>query len=544
MTKLLPWLSKNWFWLLVALVVLAGVSVRLWRFGSVPVSLYWDEMALWDDALSVAATGRDMHGRSGLQPLFISYGDYKLPVYIWLTIPMTWLTQNHQVGVRLVSLLAGLSMLPALWLLMGQWTRSRRVQGVALAALAVLPWSLHFSRVGFEGHLGSALVLWSLVFLFAWRQPPASLVRKIGLALVLLLFSVAAFYTYFSVRFVWPVLFIGAILIWWSDFRAAWRWLAVIGLAWCLALIPMFRADFYAASNLIRLSTTSVLNQPERPHTVNLYRQRAGNGSWTRLVFSQRLFMVHDVGRNLLEYLDPAYLFAHGDANLRHGNGLTGLTWWATAPLLVMGLVYLWQKDKRLLLFVSIWWLSGTLPAAVPLDGPHALRSLNVLPILPLLTAWGVWHVHQSLPRWGRYLIFGVMVAGVTFEFLRYTNYYFAVYPVVSAAEWQDGYHQLAKFIAQEHGHYAEVMVNIHDDRFFLYYLPYSDETWSEIQEAPTDGFKREHLKNIWFEPQGPIEVNKASVLNITNSDRPLEGGTPKQVITGANGEPCFIAYD
>jgi len=538
------WIRQHAWWLIAGAAIIIGIALRVWQFGSVPVSLYWDEMAIWDDALSVAATGRDMHGRSALQPLFISYGDYKLPVYIWLTTPITWLTKNMLVGTRLVSLLAGLSMIPAVWLLAKRLGLPKPVQWLSAAGLALLPWSIHFSRVGFEGHLAAALVLWSMVFTLQWRRPPKRLWTKIGLALGVWLLATAAFYTYYSVRFVWPVLFGSVVILWWPELKRSLRWLALIGIFWVLALIPMLRADFYSASNQIRLSTTNVLNQPERPHEVNLYRLRTGNQPWARVVFTQRLFMARDLGVNLLKYFDPQYLFDTGDPNLRHGNGFTGLTWWVTAPFLLIGLLALWREHRRVSLFLGMWWLISLLPAAVPLEIPHALRSLNALPVLPLLTAAGVWFTWQNLNRWGRWLVFGVVSAGLWFEVFSYSVYYFTIYPVASAEEWQDGYLQLAQFVSQETGNHAEVMAEIKDDRFYLYYLPFSHLSWDEIQQSESVDFKRYHLENIWFEPQAELEINKIAILNIKRFDEPEIEGKNERIIYGRTGKPYFVAYD
>ncbi|KKT97629.1 MAG: hypothetical protein UX00_C0008G0003 [Microgenomates group bacterium GW2011_GWB1_45_17] len=66
------------------MILLIAAVLRLYKLGSIPVSMYIDEIAIGVDAKSIAQTGRDMHGHSWLTPMFLSYGDYKLPVYIWI----------------------------------------------------------------------------------------------------------------------------------------------------------------------------------------------------------------------------------------------------------------------------------------------------------------------------------------------------------------------------------------------------------------------------------------------------------------------------
>ncbi|MCG2692235.1 hypothetical protein L6272_05415, partial [Microgenomates group bacterium] len=122
---------------------LLGLTARFWQFGQVPLSLYWDEAAIGLDARSLLTTGKDLNGNSWLQPLFFSYGDYKAPVYIWLVTLLGKTISVSELTVRLPSLLASLGIA---WLLF-KWLGSF----VAISYL-IMPWSLHFSRIGFESH--------------------------------------------------------------------------------------------------------------------------------------------------------------------------------------------------------------------------------------------------------------------------------------------------------------------------------------------------------------------------------------------------------
>jgi len=536
----LLWLAKNPVVFLLFLLIATGVGLRLFQFGQIPVSLYWDEMAIWDDAQSIAATGRDMFDRSAWQPLFISYGDYKLPMYIWLTAPITFIVHNPQVGVRFVSLLAGLSMIPGVYFLTRQWNWSTKESGVATALLAILPWSIHFSRVGYESHLAAALILWALVCLFQIVVISQKKWPRLFFAGLTIVLSVAAFYTYFSVRYVWPVLFCLAVILWWKRFQRFWLLVFSIFIIWLLALVPMFRADFYDASNQLRLSTVNVMTQPDRVNQVNLWRQRAGNTLWSRVLYNQKTFMAFDLARNLGPFFSAEYLFDTGDPNLRHGNGYTGLTWWTTAPLMLFGSILLWKKDRRVLCFLIGWWLIALLPAAVPLNVPHSLRSLNALPVLPILSAAGVAWLWQLKGR-KQQLIFTLGMCTLFIEISMYAFHYFTVYPRLSAPDWQDGYLQLAEYL-QTFPEEQPIAVRINDDRFYLYYLPESDLPWSEIQKLPSESFKRYQVGNVQFEQDATRFSGTYVVLPATETDLP--GKKPIKTIEGATGEPRFMVYE
>jgi len=404
--------------------------------------------------------------------------------------------------------------------------------------LAILPWSLYFSRAGFEGHLASALVLWSLVFLFRLLSQKSTTAQKLFDFGFIVALSVAAFYTYFSVRYVWPILFVGVCLLWVRQSIQNWKWLIVALGIWILALMPMLNADFYAASNQLRLSTVNVMNQPDLPNQVNLWRERSGNTLWSRVLYNQKTFVALDLAKNITPFFSPQYLFDAGDPNLRHSTGYTGITWWATLPLMLLGAVYLWKQNRRVFAFLILWWLISIVPAAVPLTVPHSLRSINALPVIPLLSAAGIGVLLEKKNARNKMLlisIMSVMLVELSFAGL----HYFSVYPKLSAQDWQDGYLQLGQYLGKLSKE-QRVIVNIDDERFYLYYLPYSQVPWSEIQQLPSIDFKRHQIGNIYFEQKMEEEFVGLRILPIGQE---FDGVMKEQIISGA-GIPVFSVYE
>src|SRR3990167_5905412 len=186
----------NWRWFVAILVVFSlAIAVRIYGLGSNPISLYWDETAILVDARSVAATGRDMHGNIWLQAIFPSYGDYKLPVYIWLASVSVKLFGASELAVRLPSALAGILTMVfgglIAWELLPQLKRLARkwLFVVVAAVIAMAPWSILFSRIGFEGHVGQLLLAMSI-----WCTLKAK--KHWGWSMVAALLGGLATYTY------------------------------------------------------------------------------------------------------------------------------------------------------------------------------------------------------------------------------------------------------------------------------------------------------------------------------------------------------------
>ena len=535
------------FWSLITVAVLAFL-LRVIGFGKIPVSPYWDEIAIWNDALSITETGRDLFNRSWFQPLFISYGDFKQPLYIWFTAIVSFFTTDVLIGVRTVSFLAGMSLIPGIWLLTRElFTEKKKADGLGILAaliVATMPWSMHFSRVGFEGHLGMAFFVWSIALLL---RAKSSDVRRNSLALIIgsALLAAAAVYSYFSVRFVWPVAVIALVLAWWRNWKQRWWQLLIGAICWCALLVPLFQADFYQESNRFRLSASSVLNREDQRNVINLWRERSGNTVLSRVLYNRATFIGHDLFRNYLAFLDPSYLWISGDHNIRHGTGQVGIMLLASAPFFLIGIQQLIRKHRQVGFVLLFWWMAGILPAAVPLDVPHALRSLNVLPVYAIFIALGVftaWKWCEKSQLWRVVLLSMFVLAGAELSRLLFT--YQTVYAKTSAVEWQDGYIQVAEYVQTHRDQYVFVYVDNFDDRFFLYYQPYSGLSFAEIQLLPSENFRRTRFKNVILDNVRDWQFLEKDSLVITTSDRLPPEWKVKEKIQGRAGNDRFVVVE
>src|SRR3989338_9604457 len=91
---------------LIAIILVASV-LRLYKLGSVPPSLYWDEASLGYNAYSILTTAHDEHGK--FLPLinFAAFGDYKPPGYIYAAVAPIALFDLSEFAVRFPSAFFG-----------------------------------------------------------------------------------------------------------------------------------------------------------------------------------------------------------------------------------------------------------------------------------------------------------------------------------------------------------------------------------------------------------------------------------------------------
>jgi 4-amino-4-deoxy-L-arabinose transferase-like glycosyltransferase len=197
--------------LVLLLISTLGLGLRTFHLERNPVSLYWDEAAMAYDAFSVATTGKDMHGNPWWQAMYPSYGDYKLPMYIWLAAGLMKLFGPEIWVFRLVSALFGVGLVISVYFLGEKLFQSAKVGILAALMVAMSPWAIQFSRAGFEANLGVFFLSVSLLCLVRFiRQPQFILAAA--------LFGALAVYSYFSVRFVFPILVLSYLIIFWRLF--------------------------------------------------------------------------------------------------------------------------------------------------------------------------------------------------------------------------------------------------------------------------------------------------------------------------------------
>lgn len=507
-------MRPRYFWLFFVLVCLVASFFRFFLLGNIPGSLYWDEAAILVDARLIAETGKDMHGNSWLQPIFLSYGDYKLPVLIWLAALSVKVLGVSELALRLPSALAGLGTVVVAFFLVSELKfllpKDYKIWKLQLAAASIVAtsfWSIQFSRTGFEGHIAQLFLAISLLFAFKARKHPLWFVIS---ALV----GVVAVYTYFSVRFVWPPLFLlaaGMSILpmesfgWNAIAKGKKQIIARTGVAltsvllFFICLLPMFKSQYYAASQQFRLSSASILQNEKQILTANRYRELAGNTMLDRLYFHRDLFTLQALLENYAQHLSPEYIFFKGDANLRHGTGRHGLFASVLLLPLIVGLYLLAKQAKLLVVFLVSWWLISLLPASVPLEVPHALRSLNALVPISLVIAYGIVALVSSSDFFKKALFF-VFCLILALQMTQYWHYYLTFYPKESSLSWQGGYKQLAQAVTQQKNIYRTVWVNYHDPRLYLWFLMLPEFSAEQIQTTPKENYQMTTIDNIYFE--------------------------------------------
>ncbi|MBQ6438407.1 glycosyltransferase family 39 protein [bacterium] len=433
-----------------SVIVLIALLVRVWQFGRVPVSLYWDEQALLYDAWSIAQTGRDYHGQFLPLVAFNSFGDFKPSGYFYAVALVLQIVGAREWAVRVPSLLSGVISVILIGIIADKmWGGKRRggwrVGEIAALVAAINPAFVHLSHVGFETHAATCWLLAGVALLYP-RDDGRWSWQLLGGELCLL----ASFYTYHATRVIAPLL--GIYLLAWNMWRAhtrqiAWREnMAKLAAMVAVAAVGVMPLVWPTASQSVthRLAETSIFAQREIIEASNQCRALAGD-TWAAKWWCHRYwFWAREMASRWSAHLNLDYLFWRGDENWRHSIHWAGVFFPWEAIGLFLGLVHFGARRRQgraAIGFLIFWLMVALLPASVTLATPHLLRSLSSVPVLIIAVAAGWWWLAELMAKWRwRQLvtvgIVAVYAAGTLAWQYAYTHWYAAA----SGSDWQDGY--------------------------------------------------------------------------------------------------------
>ena len=147
-------------------IIILAALLRLYNLNSVPLGFSEDEASTGYNAFSILKTAKDETGKF-LPLTFESFGDYKLPVPVYLTVPFIAVLGLNELAVRLVPALFGILTILLIFLLTQKLFKNQNVSLISAFLLAVSPWHVQLSRFGLAEILTMNLILIELVFLFS-----------------------------------------------------------------------------------------------------------------------------------------------------------------------------------------------------------------------------------------------------------------------------------------------------------------------------------------------------------------------------------------
>ena len=487
------WLVKNRGKILLALVFLIAFGLRFYHLNINPPGLYVDEVSIGYNAYSILKTGYDEHGQ--FFPLwFQAFGEYKLPVYIYLTAIAELIFGVNELAVRFPSAFFGFLTVVAYYFLVKELLPRFSLDKYIFAAslLAVSPWHLHFSRAGFEANLALFFVtLATLLFVLAIKK------KKLSLMLLSLINFVLSFYTYNAYRLFTPLLIVALFAIYRKQLKKfVFRQLILVLILAVLISLPFLKFSF-SPEGLVRAQAESFFSQVEVSGEAPL--------------FSRTYLYLTQFFKNYLSYFSFDFLFFAGDQNGRHSVRKMGELYLWQLPFLLVGFYLLLRKgDKQRAYFKKIaasWLFLSPLAASFTKVNPHALRALMMVIPLQSIIFLGFLAFFQAIKKklWRRGILFLVLLLAF-YNLAGYLHLYWVHYPQKTFIDWAYGYKQLFAATGSLENRYEKIVINNHRRRetylFFLFYQKY--DPWKNLASQTNDSFPP-----YYFTEGFPLDLGK-----------------------------------
>lgn len=413
---------------LISIICLA-ILLRFYKLGIIPFGYTWDEVAIIYNAWGIALWHRD-EWANFLPLAFKSFGDYKAPLLIYaLSIPYK-LIGVQEVLIRIYSAVAGVITVIATYVLAKDILKDsipqqylHLAQLIAAGLLAVSPWAIQFSRVGFEPNI--ALMFCTLGFVFLLKgetKPRLWFIAAVSFALSL--------YSYQNSKIFVPLMAIAYTGIKWKTILQHKKYTLAVLIAFVLFSVPMIHSTIYSGAG-------------ERGKQTLIFYAATGEMSAPATIVTE---FIH----NYAQQLSPQF-WVHGYdfASLRHlvpGHGALHVV---TAVYLLIGLCVLVLKRRPNHWLLLVWFFIGLLPATLAHGTPHAIRSLLVIPSVQIIATLGCISTYlfvkqKSRQASGVLVVISILALSVnTYSYLRE---YYGAYAIQSAPDFSYGYQQAIEY--------------------------------------------------------------------------------------------------
>lgn len=390
--------------LLVAIAL--GALIRIVDLDDVPLGYTFDEVGIAYDAWSIASWHRDQF--ANFMPLsFKSFGDYKPPVMIYFTALIYLITGPQLIVPRLISAISGIgSIAISFYLAKIIFPNAKLAPSFTALIIALSPWSLHLSRIGFEQNLAflfgiSGITLWFKGRNSPWFWTPAGII------------SALAMYTFHTAKIFVPI----TIMVFFWTYRLLIKKFpkqAAIGLGgFVIAVVPLLYDSIFGSASA-------------RAETIAL--------------------SLIEIGKNITNYLSPQFWIMGWDGvSVRHAVAGYGVLLWPTY-LIMLGAIFILIKNKN---FRIIYWPLtliglGLLPGIITQGSPHVIRTQFGIIGAALLAGFG----YELIAQFKRvFYLSCVVIIGV---FSVYMIEYFGQYPQETATAFQYGYKEVLEVLKDQ----------------------------------------------------------------------------------------------
>lgn len=532
-------MKKRYSKILLFLIISLGFFLRIIFLNIAPPALNIDEAALGYNAYSILKTGKDEHGV--FLPLSLqSFGDWKLPLYSYVTTIPVWLLGLNELSTRLPSIVAGILGILCIYLIAMKLFKNKIASLFSSFFFAVSPWSIYFSRAAYEVNLATTIFLGGFtIFLYGLSSKN----KKIILSTSGVLFGLT-FFTYHAFIVFMPLFTVSLLFLYRKQINK--RDLTFLLLPFvALAMLSIFSNLNHGSTKAV---STSIFNNKDILYgRVENFRKDTMNTDIAifDVIYTKYLGIPYHFFQNYLTSFSPVFLFDKGGEKLVHNVDGIGNLYALDAIILLVGLFGLFYFRERSIKIIGVWLLLSPIASSITIDSPNSTRMFMIMPVFMLILGYGCYIIFNYLKAtlFGRLVILGVTLL-YTLNIYFFLNLYFIHNDYHRAQFWRYGVKEIVQ-IANENPKKDIVMRGPENFPYiyFLFYNAYNPELFrNTVQYYPPtpEGFVLvKSFDRYKFVPLLQDEIEKDGILYIDDQNFNQEDS----VVLLPNGDPVFKYY-
>ncbi len=462
--------KKYLFFLLI--IILLAFLLRVYKVTEIPPALNWDETSIGYNAYSILKTGRDEWNQS-FPVHFKAYGEYKLPIQVYLSVPGIYFFGLNELGVRVTPVIYGTLTVLVMFFLGRLLFESELAGLVATFLLAISPWHIHLTRASFESSLSVFWIVLGIWFLVkGFKKEKWFMFSMIPFAL--------SVFTYNSARIFTPMFLIVILFIYRKKLIEFKKIILASLIIFAILLIPL--APFLLSGE--RSARYKLVSVTDNPGLIPRINENRGSSHLPqplpRLIHNKVTYASFYFVRNYLAHFTPQFLFINGAPHKQHNVQNIGELYLFQAPFLLAGLFALFYLKNKFKGLLFAWVLLSFVPVAVTQDSiPHALRTLIAAPFYQLISALGCVFILRWFKKKTLLITItsaSILILVIIVSLYWYLYQYYIVYPTQYSRDWQYGYKQAVDYIGKHMNEYDEIIFTRHygePHMFTLFYLQY-----------------------------------------------------------------------
>lgn len=535
--------KKPWIVIILVISVCLSFFLAVYKDNVSPPCFNSDEAAFAYNAYSILHTGADEYGN--VMPLRLkSFGDYKMPLYSYFSIPFIATFGLNELGARALNIFIALLFPLAMYALVKELFEKEEIAAIAAFVISVSLGKGLMERQAHEGILASFLIIIATLFFVRFLKK-----ETYTNAIFFVVFLVLSLFSYQSSR-IFAAFFFVYILIYFFIQRktgSARKFFIII----LLIGIGLF-------------AITDVVYKPARVQNLFLtntagftlrINELIGEGG-SRISYNKLTEGIKEFVANQMTYYSPQFLAIDGDSNYRFGfPGMMGPMTIIEYLFIFAGIYFLFRNSDRWRYLLLGLIIAAPITAALSWNGLSVTRAIFLIIVLLIVASYGGYYfvIQFKKRRFYLSLIVALFCAEIICLFYSW-DFYLNHYPkrAIVTQAWECGYSELGDYIKQNYNKFDTFYITQKNGEpyiFLLFYLKYPSQLYQKQASlsAPDQfGFGQVATfdKFNFSVPSSAFQQNHVAIIGYPDdfNNVPIDRTKLKKIVV--NNLPIFWIYE